>query len=484
VALSSVVSPDRALLVDRQAIYDLLQLDKPAWLGEYWRLWTVTLLHGDLLHLFNMYAFWLVGPIVERWYGGSASSPSISPARPQARRELRLGGDVPAVGASGAIFGLFGLLLAAGRLHNPVDRQSRALVGQIGMLILLNLAFGFASGGSIDNAAHLGGLVSGLWLGALILPTGVPTLSSLWQRPSAGPTPSRGQPGGPVFMAAIGIGVVAIVVAPGSPSAPPIGRRVMVAAIRPESTPARRSSSACRRDPGSTTLTRARWARRFPRGRWPGRWRTHAQIASPARCPDRRAQDRPGRTVRRRGRPPREARPVVGHGEDDAVARSPATDSQTPARVPARRRGALLIRLATIRLMALDRRTNPQPGSGAPAPHRRGVRRGADDRELDPGGRGGGAEPLGRAHGSNSIASIGSGRSPGAAHRSTAPARRPAPAGHSPIARAAQRISPDAVPSPCRAYPLMTVNGVRRSCAGRPAALARDRAFRARPPSR
>ncbi len=187
--------------------------------GEYWRLWTVTLLHGDLIHLlFNMYALWLAGPIVERWYGrvrflafylACAASGSVA--------SFVFGGDIPAVGASGAIFGLFGILLAAGRLHNPVDRQSRALVGQIGMLILINLAFGFASGGSIDNAAHIGGLVAGLWLGALVLPTGVPTLSSLWQRPSLSPTPNRGQPGGPApaYMAVIGVGVVAIVVAAG-----------------------------------------------------------------------------------------------------------------------------------------------------------------------------------------------------------------------------------------------------------------------------
>jgi membrane associated rhomboid family serine protease len=221
VALSSVISLTALMATDGQAIYELLWLDKPAVAaGEYWRLWTVTLLHVDLLHLlFNMYALWLAGPIVERWYGrvrflgfylACAAGGSVA--------SFVFGGDAPAVGASGAIFGLFGILLAAGRLHKPVDRQSRALVGQIGMLILLNLAFGFASGGSIDNAAHLGGLVAGLWLGALVLPTGVPTLSSLWQRPSAGPAPTRGrQPGGPppAYMAVIGIGAVAIVVAAG-----------------------------------------------------------------------------------------------------------------------------------------------------------------------------------------------------------------------------------------------------------------------------
>jgi membrane associated rhomboid family serine protease len=224
VALSSIISLTALTTADGEAIYRLLWRDKAAVAaGEYWRLWAVTLLHGDLLHLlFNMYALWLAGPIVERWYGrvrflafylAAAAGGSVA--------SFVFGGDAPAVGASGAIFGLFGILLAAGRIHHPVDRQSRALVGQIGMLILINLAFGFASGGSIDNAAHIGGLVTGLWLGALILPTGVPTLSSLWHRPTPslsptpGPTPAVGQPGGPPFMSAIGLGVVAIVVAAG-----------------------------------------------------------------------------------------------------------------------------------------------------------------------------------------------------------------------------------------------------------------------------
>jgi membrane associated rhomboid family serine protease len=218
VALTSIISLTAFGSVDGRALYEALWLDKPAVAdGEYWRLWSVTLLHGDLIHLFfNMYALWLAGPIVERWYGpvrflafylacaagGSASS-------------FVFGGDVPAVGASGAIFGLFGILLAAGRLHHPVDRQSRALVGQLGMLILINLAFGFASGGAIDNAAHIGGLVTGLWLGALNLPTGVPTLSSLWtQAGGPSPTPAR-TTSAPPFIAVVGLGVVAVVVAAG-----------------------------------------------------------------------------------------------------------------------------------------------------------------------------------------------------------------------------------------------------------------------------
>jgi hypothetical protein len=45
--------------------------------------------------------------------------------------------------------------------------------------------FGFIPGMNIDNAAHIGGLLSGLWLGFLFAPTRVPTLRSMWMRPSA-----------------------------------------------------------------------------------------------------------------------------------------------------------------------------------------------------------------------------------------------------------------------------------------------------------
>ena len=49
---------------------------------------------------------------------------------------------------------------------------------------MINLAFGFLAGGMIDNAAHIGGLVAGLWLGFIVPPGKVPTLRSAWQNPS------------------------------------------------------------------------------------------------------------------------------------------------------------------------------------------------------------------------------------------------------------------------------------------------------------
>jgi hypothetical protein len=64
-----------------------------------------------------------------------------------------------------------------------LDRQRRAIVGQVGMVILLNIVIGFSIP-RIDNMAHIGGLVAGLWLGLLFVPGRVRTLSSLWHRGS------------------------------------------------------------------------------------------------------------------------------------------------------------------------------------------------------------------------------------------------------------------------------------------------------------
>jgi rhomboid protease GluP len=90
----------------------------------------------------------------------------------------------PAVGASGAIFGLVGVILAGTRAHHPMlDRRARSIVPQLGVFALINLAFGFLAGGMIDNAAHIGGLVAGLWLGFIVPPGKVPTLRSAWQNP-------------------------------------------------------------------------------------------------------------------------------------------------------------------------------------------------------------------------------------------------------------------------------------------------------------
>ncbi len=227
IAVTSIISLTALFSQDGQALYDLLQLDKPAVAaGEYWRLWSVTLLHGDLLHLaFNMYALYLAGTVVERWYGSLRFLLFyLACAAAGSAASFAFGGDVPSVGASGAIFGLFGILLTAARIHHPVDRQSRGIVSQLMFLVVINIVFGFASNGAIDNAAHLGGLAAGLWIGALVPPTGVPTMSSLWQRAPDAKAGGAGSGGGaaaagiakaPGYILLLAMAVIAVVVVAG-----------------------------------------------------------------------------------------------------------------------------------------------------------------------------------------------------------------------------------------------------------------------------
>jgi len=217
IAVTTIVSLTAFFSDQGEDIFKALELDKLAVAqGEYWRLWSVTLLHVDFLHLaFNMYALYIAGTIVERWYGSLRFGAFyLACAAAGSTASFVFSGDAPSVGASGAIFGLFGILLAAGRIHHPVDRQSRAIVSQLVVLILINLAFGFASGGAIDNAAHLGGLAAGLWLGALVPPTGVPTLSSLWHRPGESRS-TAGTATVPGYVMVLGLAVVGVVVAAG-----------------------------------------------------------------------------------------------------------------------------------------------------------------------------------------------------------------------------------------------------------------------------
>jgi rhomboid protease GluP len=196
---------------------NLLMLDKQAVQhGEYWRLLTVTLVHGGLLHLgFNMYALWIVGPLSEALYGRAVYLAIYLLAA--------LGGSIgsylfvqePSVGASGAIFGLFGLVFTATYFHKPaLARQARALTSQIGILIVINLVIGFGVGGfagvgTIDNAAHVGGLIVGAWLGFVIPPRGAATLSSFWQRPPG--TEGQRQGISPALIAAAGVLILGLV---------------------------------------------------------------------------------------------------------------------------------------------------------------------------------------------------------------------------------------------------------------------------------
>ncbi|MBA2720875.1 MAG: rhomboid family intramembrane serine protease [Chloroflexi bacterium] len=195
--LTIAVSLTAMFAQDGGAIYKAIQLDKvKVAAGEVWRLWTVTLLHdkANVLHLlFNMYGLYLAGPIVERLYGSTRTVVFyLVCALGGSLGSFAFGDARFGVGASGAIFGLFGILLIATRTHNPaLDRASRNFVAQLGTLLMINVIFGIIASGYIDNFAHAGGFIAGALIGIAFVPGKVATIRSMWQ-PGSGGTVAAG----------------------------------------------------------------------------------------------------------------------------------------------------------------------------------------------------------------------------------------------------------------------------------------------------
>jgi membrane associated rhomboid family serine protease len=142
-------------------------------LGQYWRLFTAMFLHIGLLHIaFNAYALWIFGHLVEevvgRWKflllylltGICASAVSYALSNVLVQGGVYF--SVPSAGASGAIFGVFGVFLA----YNWRRRKTAIGAAQLRWLLILiaiNAVLGFSGG--IDWHAHLGGLVAGVFAG-------------------------------------------------------------------------------------------------------------------------------------------------------------------------------------------------------------------------------------------------------------------------------------------------------------------------------
>jgi rhomboid protease GluP len=168
--------------------------------GQWWRFVTPVFLHVHLpgmgpLHLVaNMYGLFMLGPYVEKLYGsarfvviwvltgvaGVAASYwtvcSPQSARCQQLAHTSLGQfllkpfDTPSAGASGALFGLIGVLFVFGLKYRHELPEGLKRAFGTGMLptILVNLFIGYVARGFIDNAAHLGGLISGMALALVV----------------------------------------------------------------------------------------------------------------------------------------------------------------------------------------------------------------------------------------------------------------------------------------------------------------------------
>lgn len=136
--------------------------------GEWWRIFTPILLHASITHiLFNMWALWVLGPQIERGVGTwPFVSLFLASAGVGGAFAFYLGDPLDvAVGASGAIFGLFGIWLSWA-MHRRNTMQGRAMLRQIGVLLLINAAIPFLVP-NIAWQAHLGGLIAGMVIGEI-----------------------------------------------------------------------------------------------------------------------------------------------------------------------------------------------------------------------------------------------------------------------------------------------------------------------------
>jgi len=173
----------------------LAQYNPGVYAGEWWRLVTGAFLHGGLLHIgFNMYALWLFGPQIERQVGSTPFAVLYGSSLLWGAVAFLIfvpGGA--AVGASGAIFGLFGAWIAASyRIRKTPG--GRRLWQQLIVLLGINLILGFVDR-NIAWQAHLGGLVAGI------------LIVVIWQRLGRKTTSSART------LVAGGVGMVAVLVA-------------------------------------------------------------------------------------------------------------------------------------------------------------------------------------------------------------------------------------------------------------------------------
>ena len=185
--------------------------------GQWYRLLSVVLVHLGLIHLgFNMYALLIVGPMVERMFGhGLWVVMYLVTAAAASVLSYIILPNVDAVGASGAIFGLFGVLGTSLWFYRPMIPQARGLARQIAILVVINLVLdvGLDAGGvGIDIFAHIGGLLAGIWLGLAIAPREVETLGGRFRRP--GQTDSR-NPGLPPVLQLAAVVVLVVVIGAG-----------------------------------------------------------------------------------------------------------------------------------------------------------------------------------------------------------------------------------------------------------------------------
>jgi membrane associated rhomboid family serine protease len=148
---------------------------------ESYRFLSSMFLHANIIHIgLNMLSLYFVGVITERLFGAGRFTliyfaSGILASIAQFGADILSGSPDVGLGASGAIFGIFGafgaFILLRRRALGPA---ANGIIGQWFFFLILNLVFSFGGfsilGSGIAGFAHLGGLVAGLILGAVLAP--------------------------------------------------------------------------------------------------------------------------------------------------------------------------------------------------------------------------------------------------------------------------------------------------------------------------
>jgi len=162
----NIADMDMQTLVEMGALYGPLTVLK----GEWWRLFTAMFLHGGMTHiLMNMFSLYLIGRGVEMYFEKKAYiaiylfSGLLGGLASLYMHPLSVG-----IGASGAIFGVFGALAGFFLAHrDKIASHSYAFMKDFAIVLGINLVLGLSIP-SIDVSAHIGGLVAGLIGGFVI----------------------------------------------------------------------------------------------------------------------------------------------------------------------------------------------------------------------------------------------------------------------------------------------------------------------------
>jgi rhomboid protease GluP len=141
--------------------------------GQWWRLITSCFLHIGIIHLLlNMYALLYIGLILEPYLGKTRFlSAYLITGIASSVTSLWWNDLTISAGASGAIFGMYGVTLAL-LTTNLLDKSvKKAFLASIAVFVGYNILNGLKPDSGIDNAAHIGGLLSGLLIGYAFIPS-------------------------------------------------------------------------------------------------------------------------------------------------------------------------------------------------------------------------------------------------------------------------------------------------------------------------